>query len=165
MQGQKLDQKKNASEAKRVRKRTIAIALVTSVIALVVLIPFFLGLRSCVPAPNTPFEYDFHMQIYEDESLLGMSKEEVYWMIGSPDSWRTSDSMIGFDHRGSYWDEDVHVWGYGSGNNEVALSTDIYFSDEGLVEQAYYLWSDKTSDESWPAIQGSENAYSWHVDE
>ncbi|MCL2529272.1 MAG: hypothetical protein FWE41_02955 [Coriobacteriia bacterium] len=110
---------------------------------LVLLVVSVVGCTSWVDA-NTPTkdsleEYEHHLQLFEEEVLLGRTKDEVKRMIGYPDGWeeRFSFNPYNSSHRGmDPWDERVHYWKYSSENGAgMRLATELFFSDEGLVEE------------------------------
>lgn len=111
------------------------------------------------PVENTPEEYEYHMELMEAEGLLGKTKEEVYEMLGHPDTWSMYRGALSFGGGRDCWDESIHVWEYGSDDDKTMLSTDIYFSDDNVTEQIVFRWEEIESGELWSIEQGIASKY------
>lgn len=113
----------------------------------------FACLSACshhVPAENTLEEFELHIELGENEELLGKTKEEVYERIGHPDTWQRYGGGLTFCHGIECWDEEIGKWNYISDDGENTLYLKVRFSEEGLAEEVEFVWTDpKTSEAQW----------------
>jgi hypothetical protein len=137
--------------------KIVAIFFIVLTVALGVAIPCWIG--SHTQAERTAETHAHQASLIKEEALLGKTKQEVYDLIGYPNSYKIGGHGQGFPDNMDAWDEKVHVWSYESNDEEMRVRLYIFFSDDGEVDFIEIFWKNLETSKALIEKQGTESKY------
>jgi hypothetical protein len=137
--------------------KIVAIFFIVLIVVLGVAIPCWIG--SHTQAEKTAETHAHRVSLVQEEALLGKSKQEVYNLIGYPNSYKRGRFTESFPDNMDAWGEKVHVWSYTSNDEETRVHFYLYFSDDGKVEFIEIIWENLETSKALLEEQGTESKY------